>query len=233
MTSPPRGQSLHPLPPADPAELARFPQRTVDGHWFRAHVDRGGPDRGCWWFSSVDPGDDPDACGRFDLPAPEGTCYFASTEEAAARERVGTQLRGASGHESVLASALTTPQGPVTVTEAEMSPTQVANPSVKPAQRWVNRSLTVGTGIYAVTQAWAAAFRSAGFGGIVHEPRFTGGTRVRSLAVFGRAGRPHPIPTVVRTRALRDVLESHAVRVVDPPSSTPAVLFPGATPPPL
>lgn len=233
MTSPPRGQSLHPLPPADAAELARFPQRTVDGHWFRAHVDRGGPDRGCWWFSSVDPGDHPDACGRFDLAAPEGTCYFASTEEAAARERVGTQLRGASGHESVLASALTTPQGPVTVTEAEMPPTQVANPSVKPAQRWVNRSLAVGTGIYAVTQAWAAAFRSAGFGGIVHEPRFTGGTKVRSLAVFGRAGRPRPIPTVVRTRALRDVLESHAVRVVDPPSSAPAVLFPGATPPPL
>lgn len=233
MTSPPRGQSLHPLPPADPAELARFPRRTVDGPWFRAHVDRGGPDHGCWWFSSVDPGDDPDACGRFDLPAPDGTCYFASTEEAAARERVGTQLRSVSGHESVLASALTTPQGPVTVTEAEMSPTHVANSSVKPAQRWVNRSLSVGTGIYAVTQAWAAAFLAAGFGGIVHEPRFTGGTRVRSLAVFGPAGRPSPMPPVVRTRALRDVLESHHVRVVDPPPSTPAVLAADATPPPL
>ena len=231
MTSSPRGRSLHPLPPEDPAELARFPTRSVDGPWFRAHVDRLGRDHGCWWFSSVDPGDDPDACGRFDLAAPDGTCYLASTEEAAARERVGTQLRTVSGHESVLASALTTPQGSVTVTTTEVPPMRAANLPVKPAQRWVNRSLSVGTGIYSVTQAWAAAFRAARLGGIVHEPRFTGGTRVRSLAVFGRAGRPRPVPSVVRTRALRDVLEAHDVRIVDPPSSAPAVLAPDEAPP--
>ena len=232
MTSPPRGQSLHPLPPEDPAELARFPQRAVDGTWFRAHVDRGGRDHGCWWFASVDPADR-DACGRFDLPAPDGTCYLASTEEAAARERVGTQLRSTSGRESVLAAVLATPQGPVTVSETEVPSVRAANLPVKPAQRWVNRSLSVGTGIYAVTQAWAAAFRAAGFGGIVLEPRFAGGSRVRSLAVFGRAGRPRPIPAVVRTRALREVLTSHGVRVVDPPASAPAVLAADAAPPPL
>lgn len=233
MTAPARGQSLHPLPPEDPAELARFPQRAVEGLWFRSHVDRGGRDHGCWWFASVDPGDDPDAGGRFDLPVPDGTCYLASTEEAAARERVGTQLRRISGRESVTASALATPQGPVTVTATEVTISRAANLPVKPAQQWVNRSLSAGTGIYSVTQAWAAAFRAAGFGGIVHEPRFTGGTRVRSLAVFGRAGRPSPVPSVTRTQALRKVLEAHHVRVVDPPSSAPAVLAPDATPPPL
>ncbi len=232
MSSPPRGQSLHPLPPADPAELARFPRRAVDGTWFRSHVDRGGRDHGCWWFASVGPGDDPDACGRFDLPPPDGTCYLASTEEAAARERVGTQLRTTSGRESITATILTTPRGPVVVSATEVSIPHVANLPVKPAQRWVNRSLSVGTGIYSVTQAWAAAFRAAGLGGILHEPRFTGGTRVRSLAVFGRAGRPRAVPTV-RTRALRAVLETHGVRVVDPPASPPSVLDAEAAPPPL
>ncbi len=127
----------------------------------------------------------------------------------------------------------TTPQGPVTVTAAEVPTVDAANLPVKPAQRWTNRSLSSGTGIYSVTQAWAAAFRAAGFGGIVHEPRFTGGSRVRSLAVFGRAGRPRPIRSVEHTRALRDVLETHDVRVVDPPSAAPAVLATDATPPPL
>lgn len=231
MTPAPRGQSLHPLPPADPGELARFPQRTVEGVWFRAHVDRGGRDHGCWWFASV--GDEPAAGGRFDLPEPHGTCYLASTEEAAARERVGTQLRRVSGRESVTAAALATPRGPVTVTATEVPVTRAANLPVKAAQRWVNRSLAVGTGIYAVTQAWAAAFRTAGFGGLVHEPRFTGGGRVRSLALFGPAGRPRPVPPVSRTRALREVLQTHGVRVVDPPSSAPAVLAPDAAPPSL
>lgn len=233
MTPTRRGQSLHPLPPEDPAELARFPRRAVDGTWFRSHVDRGGRDHGCWWFAAIRPGDDPDACGRFDLPASDGTCYLASTEEAAARERVGTQLRTTSGRESVTASVQATPRGPVVVSATEVSLLDAANLPVKAAQRWVNRSLSVGTGIYSVTQAWAAAFRTAGFGGIVHEPRFTGGTRVRSLAVFGRAGRPRPVPPVHSTRTLRAVLEAHDVRVVDPPSSAPALLGPRATPPPL
>lgn len=233
MTSPPRGRSLHPLPPEDADALGRFPRRTVDGAWFRAHVDRGGRDHGCWWFSSVDAGDDPDTHGRFDLPAPEGTCYLASTEEAAARERVGTQLRSVGGRESVLTSVLTTRQGPVTVTETEVPALDAANLPVKAAQRWINRSLSVGTGIYSVTQAWARAFRAAGFEGIVHAPRFTGGARVRSLAVFGRAGRPRPIPTVVATRLLRDVLPAHDVRLVEPPASAPSVLAADAAPPPL
>ena len=231
MTPTPRGLSLHPLPPEDPSELDPFPHRTVHGTWFRAHVDRGGPDHGCWWFSSV--GADPDASGRFDLPAPDGTCYLASTEEAAARERVGTQLRRTGGRESVTAAALFTSDGPVTVTATEVSVVRAANLPVKPAQRWVNRSLSVGTGIYAVAQAWAAAFRAAGFDGIVHEPRFTGGTRVRSLAVFGRAGRPGRAPTVVGHRPLREVLEAYDVRVVQPPSSAPDVLGPDTPPPPL
>ena len=231
MTPAPRGQSLHPLPSGDPDDLGRFPQRSVHGTWFRAHVDRGGRDGGCWWFSSVPM--DPDAGGRFDLPGPDGTCYLASTEETAARERVGTQLRRTDGRETVTAAALVTPDGPVAVSATEVSVERAANLPVKAAQRWVDRSLSVGTGVYAVTQAWAAAFHVAGFGGIVHEPRFTGGVRARSLAVFGKAGRPRPVPEVIGHRSLGEVLAVHGVRVVHPPSSAPAVLDAHAAPPPL
>ena len=227
----PRGQSLHPLPPDDPADLAPFPHRPATGTWFRAHVDRGGRDRGCWWFASA--AEDPDASGRFDLPSPDGTCYLASTAEVAARERVGTQLRTVAGQESVTAGALLTPAGPVVVTATDVDVLRAANLPVKPAQRWVNRSLSVGTGIYAVAQAWAIAFRRAGFDGVVHEPRFTGGRRARTLAVFGRAGRPRPVPPVDDSRPLGDVLEQHGVRVAHPPSSAPAVLTADAPPPPL
>ena len=71
------------------------------------------------------------------------------------------------------------------------------------------------------------------FGGIVHEPRFTGGVRARSLAVFGKAGRPRPVPGVISHRSLGEVLAVHGVRVVHPPSSAPAVLDAHAAPPPL
>ena len=90
MTPAPRGQSLHPLPSGDPDDLGRFPQRSVHGTWFRAHVDRGGRDGGCWWFSSVPT--DPDAGGRFDLPGPDGTCYLAGDPLSALLELIGPDL---------------------------------------------------------------------------------------------------------------------------------------------
>ena len=82
-----------------------------------------------------------------------GTCYLASSEESAARERVGTQLRRVAGQESIASMLLDTPEGPVSVTRVELHAVRAANLPVKAAQRWANRSLSVGTGIYAVTQA--------------------------------------------------------------------------------
>lgn len=191
----------------------------------------GGRDHGCWWFSSI--GADPEASGRFDLRPPYGTCYFASTQEAAARERVGTQLRRIAGRESVSRGALTTADGSVVVTEAAVHAARAANLPVKAAQRWVNRSLSSGTGIYAVTQAWASAFRAADFDGVVYEPRFAGGARVRSLAVFGPAGRPSQVPAIIQRHQLESVLIRYGVHVADPPPTRPAVLTPDTRPPPL
>lgn len=223
-----RGLAHHPAAPSDPDEVLGFPSRDASGTWFRAHVDRGGPDRGCWWFASV--GVDPDESGRFDLPTPEGTCYFASTDEAAARERVGTQLRKTAGRESVLASVLATKDGPVVVTGVVLGAVKAANLPVRRADRWVNRSLWVGTGIYRISQGWAALWRAAGSEGLLYEPRFTGGARVRALALFGAAGRPKPAPPVEHSTPIEKVLTAHRVRVVRPPGSAPTL--PSTVPPP-
>lgn len=228
--SQPRGRAAHPLPPAD---LAGFPTRRVDGRWFRAHVDRGGKDHGCWWFAGIAAGTDPDAAGRFDLPLPDGTCYLASTEAAAARERLGSLIRKVAGRESVLSSVLAVDRADVVVSVAELrQPVQAANLAVKAAERWVERSLSAGAG-YAVPQAWAAAWRAGGLGGVLYLPRFTGGSRVRALAAFGRAGRPRPLPDVPASRPIAEVLRDEGVRVVAPPATAPDVLGAQESPPAL
>ena len=234
MTGPARGLTHHSGPPADAGELAGFPDRTVEGVWFRSHVDRAAsPDHGCWWFSSVGAGD-PNGYGRFDLPKPDGTCYLGSTEEVAARERIGPYLSSVAGRELVSAAVLSTPDGPVVITQVPLEPTRAANFPVKRAMRWVNRSLAVGTGIYATTQAWAAKLREAGRDGIVYEPRFTGGHFARSLALFGPSGAPEPRPPVGDSRWLGDVLDDIGVEVLPwkPPTAS-GVLAVGTPPPAL
>lgn len=230
---PARGSTHHEPPPADPADLATFPKAVVHGTWFRAHVLRSTTgDRGCWWFSSA--GVPADGSGRFDLPEPRGTCYLASTEDGAARERVGPQLRRRAGSQSVLDSVLADASTgrPVVVSRVDLERPTTANMASKRAGRWVDRSLGSGTGIYAVSQAWAAAFDAAGFDGIRYQPRFTLGA-VRAVALFGRAGAPTPARSVVSRRELREVLEQHGVRIVTAPATAPPTLPATAPPVPL
>lgn len=236
---PARGATHHPGPPADPADLDRFPSRDVDDEpWYRTHVDRDPPagksrpvDHSCWWFSAVT--GDPDDYGRFDLPRPEGTCCLGSTGEVAARERVGPWIRRIAGQESVLETLLTTADGSVVVSRTRVTAPRTATLHVRKADRWVNRSLWVGTGIYAVSQAWAAKFRAAGFDALIYEPRFAGGNRARSIAVFGATGRPARIPSTSPPKLLADVLASQKTRIVPVPPTPPATLPAAATPPPF
>ncbi|MFL6131871.1 MAG: hypothetical protein ACJ72A_03685, partial [Nocardioidaceae bacterium] len=45
--------------------------------------------RGCWYHASLPTDRRKRPRGRFDLAAPDGTCYLAETEGVAARERCG------------------------------------------------------------------------------------------------------------------------------------------------
>ena len=169
-----------------PTTLAGFPAYVVDEvtDLFRAHAAALGP----WWFSN-------DGGGRFDLPAPHGTCYTALDAASAVRERLGPVL-GPSGRvpesalEEVVISRLRLPRG------RELADLQ----SRRAAGFGVTRELESMVP-YAVPQAWARAFAEAGLQGVRYGPRFTPG-EAWSVALFGDAGAadwpvdPDPIPAV-------------------------------------
>jgi hypothetical protein len=167
-----------------PASLAGFPAYPVgaDTDLFRAH----GRDLGPWWFSN-------DAAGRFDLPAPRGTCYVALDPLSALRERLGPVLGGSQA----------VPEGLLVETVVSRlrlpAARDVADTQDRGAAAFgVTRELE-STVPYAVPQAWARAFDEAGFGGVRYGPRFTPGDS-SALALFDAAGAagwpvdPDPVP---------------------------------------
>lgn len=168
------------------------PSRAVDGFpayrvdtgtdLFRAHA----ADRGAWWFGN-------EGGGRFDLPAPRGTCYTALDPESALRERIGPVLGGAASvPESLLAD--------VVVSRLWLpSARDVADVRSRDAVSFgVTRELETMVP-YAVPQAWARAFDSAGLEGVRYGPRFTPGD-CSAVALFDMGGAaawptdPDPVP---------------------------------------
>lgn len=132
-----------------PDDLMGFPSAQAEhGPWFRAHPERPGPDKGCWWFTSHASGVTPD--GRFDLLMPNGTCYLADSAQAAVRERVGRYSAArtwvpAHAVDGVLVSSVAT--------------------------------LDTATG-HGLTSRWAQALFRDGFAGLLHQPRFSTGSEV-------------------------------------------------------
>jgi hypothetical protein len=190
-----------------PDRLIGFPRWTLthDRTIYRAHSATNGP----WWFASAH-GTTTD--GRFDLADPYGTCYLASTENGAVRERWGKHLATLRSVTSAMAddtlvSALKTPHVP-----------RLADTiNGKAAQHGVIREIGTMTP-YALTQRWAAAFHELGCGGIRYLPRFSTGQRDNAFALFGAAGGlkwpGDPAPTSGRTAAA-----SLDIQVLDPPHS--------------
>ncbi|MEO3935193.1 RES domain-containing protein [Dermatophilaceae bacterium Soc4.6] len=170
-------------PPAVPLDDFPVHTATVRATLHRAHHRDLGP----WWFSS--------SGGRFDLPAPRGTCYLADDPLVALRERIGVVLGGA---DQVPASLLE-----ATVISRLHLPRahHVADLTARRASRFgATRELETMVP-YAVPQAWALALAAAGHQGVRYGPRFSTGA-VTSLAVFGEAGAgsgvvdPVPVPAV-------------------------------------
>lgn len=187
-------------PPGD-GDLSGFPNRTLKAGsaWFRQHAADSGP----WWFSSS-------GAGRFDLPAPRGTCYLASSPRAAVLERIGPDL---AAHGLVPSSLL---DGRVVSRLKLPRPVVVANVDIVAASRYgVTRELPVMTP-YAIPQAWAAALARSSFGGIVAGLRFTPGRPV-GLALFGKAGERTSWAVDADPRPAAGFARQMGLRVVDPP----------------
>jgi RES domain len=181
----------------EPADLTGFPHAAPPRRLVR--VCRAS--RGTWWFSS-------DGSGRFDLVAPEGTCYLASDAYAAIRE--ATRL------------------GPVStqwVRDRELR--EVAPPS---AHARLAATTRLAAGRYGVTaelatvvpyelpRRWAAAFRAHGFDGIRYQPRHDQRTRPSGVALFGNAGERHG-DDGKGTALTAGAVEATGVRVLPPPTS--------------
>jgi hypothetical protein len=156
---------------------------------------------GTWWFSS-------DGSGRFDLEAPEGTCYFATDLYAAIRE----------------ASRL----GPVTPQwMADREARVVAASDPKPRLAATTRSEAGRFGVtaelvtlipYDLPRRWAAAFRDHRFDGIRHQLRHDSRARPSGVSLFGPSGAGSAPDGERRSLEISD-LTAAGVRVLEPPHS--------------
>lgn len=176
-----RERSAQGLPPASLAGFPAYPIG-VETDLFRAHTETLGP----WWFGT-------DGGGRFDLPDPRGTCYVALDALSALRERLGPVLGPSqSVPETLLAYTVVSRLRLPAVRE-------VADVQSRGAAAFgVTRELETMVP-YAVPQAWARAFDSAGLRGVRYGPRFTPGD-CSAVALFDEGGAqewpadPSPVP---------------------------------------
>jgi hypothetical protein len=161
--------SLSEPPPVE--RLASFPVWHVHAGTRLWRVTRAG--NGPWWFSS-------DGSGRFDLPAPRGTCYLADDPAVALLESFGPLWP-----ELGVSRAVVDQRRLWDVALPEQA--DAADATVRAARSFgVTAELGTITP-YDLPHRWAAAFAAAGFDGVRararHDP---GGGRV--LAWFGAAG---------------------------------------------
>lgn len=185
--------------------LEKFPRRTLKAaeRWHRCHLSQFGP----WFYASHQPGEV--GGGRWDLPSPRGTCYMAQTPQAALREVAGPDL--------LELGFLTRPWlAARSVSEIELGTNVPAANLLSPRASDFGASAELtGALPYELTQTWARAWDSAGFGGIYYGMRFA--TNRRGLGLFGDAG-PGDGDTVQTLPAL-DVATSDGLTVVEIPSS--------------
>lgn len=177
--------------PPPPADLLDLPARPIVGtRLHRIYRRRRGQP---WWFASIPAGAtgaDRQAAGRFDLAAPDGTCYLATTPLAAVLEGFQGYGRGLLPDVELrqrLRAEMTVPAG------------------FRPAA-WLTRSQARGRGVTQalwasddrpLTQRWATALRRAGwvalFHGIQHDPS----GRLRGVSLFDTAGAHPPLDDAV------------------------------------
>lgn len=211
--------------PPPPSVLAGLPEFALAGLVLHRVHRRTRPDP--WWFASVPADADAEPGGRFDLPAPRGACYLATSPAAAVLESLqdfGAGLLPEAELRARVRSAVTAPR----------SAPVAAHLTARSARgRGVTAALWAGAP-RPLTQRWAATLDRAGWlalrCGVQHDP--TG--RLRSVVLFDDAGAHPPYDeqgwTVQRHAlhgdpAARVALATHGITVtVDP--DLPVVALP-------
>lgn len=189
-------------PPQAAGSLAAIPAESIRGRllhrvWrLRAADGTLRPDP--WWFASV-PRDPADG-GRFDLPAPMGTCYAAARPVGAVLEALRmhlTNLPRAELAQRRRAEILAPDDAPGA---AKLTARTLAGAHGITAGLWAGSDRALG-------QRWAAALRRDGwwalYGGIAHDPS----GQLRSVGLFDHSGAHPPTvggPWTCRTRTLDD-----------------------------
>lgn len=188
-------------PPPPDCDLSPFPARSVDAgtRWKRGHRREHEP----WFFSSG-------GTGRFNLSAPFGTCYLASSDDVAARESIGPDI----ARSGVVASTFL--EGRVVSSLTLPEPINAAHVSSDEAFPFGVTAELCSMERYQVPRQWAHSLHESGFDGIWYHPRFSPGADARAIAVFGPAGAA--TGEVHEQKTLRAVVEDMAIVIVDPDS---------------
>lgn len=167
-----------------PTDLDGFPERAAAAtpgevyrmYWHRDRVT--GDVNSPWRFASIPPG-----ASRFDLPAPEGTCYWSDRRYGAFLE----VFRGATLIDMADVKARRLWRG----TPPAMRLADVLADAAY--QYGVNAAISTQPD-YAKPQEWAEALRNEGFEGLIgtcsHDPK----SKALNVAVFGNAGAPPDQP---------------------------------------
>lgn len=204
-------------------DLHSFPsteRKTASSHLYRSH--RAG--RAPWHFDdTLGP-----AGGRFNLPAPRGTCYAADDLATAVREGLGSVLGQTNVIEEDLAVSRVVSRIAVAGT---LHVAELNNPNA--VRHGANRELSASTD-YPTTQKWAATLADAGFGALHYESRFTTKAAPTAWALFGPLPETmmlwdsrHDVPGHQACRRcgieiLPAMLDDASARVIDPPGDTTA-----------
>ena len=173
-------------PPAAAGSLHVHPPRTLAGtelvRVWRKHLPNGAVRALPWWFASAPA--DPFAGGRYDLPAPAGTCYLARTVAGAVLEALQVHLANLPAAELAARGAVRA-EAPIGMPPAA----DLTDPAG--VQLGLTSAVWAGTD-RPLTQRWAAAFRRDGWwalhGGIQHDLTGT----LRAVTLFDQAGVHEP-----------------------------------------
>ena len=175
---------------------------------------------GTWWFADASP--EHDTGGRFNLPAPEGTCYLAETLEGALLEKLVRTPKRIVPAQRLLELFHTT-------VEVRQAP-RLADLVQPLTGLGLNAEIHV-TLDYRRTRQWAVAIRRAGWRGLRYLLRGDNALRQRGVALFGHAGLHRRAPRGLRTalhvidvRMAATVLAARGVMVLPIPSADQIVL---------